>query len=175
MILQLVKLQEKKLFFPALYLRPILREARSLPLPLVLFSILLESAVTHVAFVSCFSTHFMIFSWRLGGGGHATHFSIFYLEYDIEKGGMGRLPSCVFVFIRYWWKKWDSVKLKSSSNVPIQSFLLLSCFLSPHFYCQEISLPLFLFNLYFLLASCFLFLHFQAFPKSSFDIKSWSR
>ena len=111
MILQLVKLQEKELFFPALYLRPILREARSLPLPLVLFSILLESAVTHVAFVSCFSTHFMIFSWRLGGGGHATHFSIFYLEYDIEKGGMGRLPSCVNPLLIF----------------PVQSFLLLSC------------------------------------------------
>ena len=45
MILQLPKLQEKELFFRALYLRPILRGARSLPSHLV-FSILLELAVT---------------------------------------------------------------------------------------------------------------------------------
>ena len=58
MILQLAKLQEKELFFRALYLRPILKGARSLPPPLVLFSILLESAVTHLVCVSCCSTHF---------------------------------------------------------------------------------------------------------------------
>ena len=70
MILQLVKLQEKELFFPALYLR--------LPSPLVLFSILLESAVTHVACISRFSTQFMIFSWRRGGGACYTFFNFLF-------------------------------------------------------------------------------------------------
>ena len=58
MILQPAKVQEKELFFPSPVSQTYSAESKSLPSPLVLFSISLESAITHEACISDFSTHF---------------------------------------------------------------------------------------------------------------------
>ena len=111
-----------------------------------------------VACVNCISTHF---PWYfLGGGeedGPCYTFSSF-LFWEGHRGGDGTstiLCICLHLLLV---KKIDSVKLKSPSYFPVQSFLLFPCFLvlSPHLYCQEISLPLFFCSISFF----FLFLVF---------------
>ena len=156
--LQLAKLQEKEIFFRALYLRPILRGARSLPSPLVFFFYFAWVSCNTVACVNCISTHF---PWYfLGGGeedGPCYTFSSF-LFWEGHRGGDGTSTIlCICLHLQLV-KKIDSVKLKSPSYFPVQSFLLFPCFLvlSPHLYCQEISLPLFFCSISFF----FLFLVF---------------
>ena len=103
-----------------------------------------------------FYTLSMIFSWRGGRVGGMLHIFQF-LFWVGHRGCMGRLPSCVLVFISYRWTKLD-LKLKAFF------FFLVCLVLSPHLFCQEISFHFF----YLLLNSCFYTLR-------PFDTKVWSR
>ena len=110
-----------------------------------------------VACVNCISTHF---PWYfLGGGeedGPCYTFSSF-LFWEGHRGGDGTstiLCICLHLLLV---KKIDSVKLKSPSYFPVQSFLLFPCFLvkPPSLLSRDFPATFFLFNFFFLLVSCF--------------------
>ena len=92
------QIAEGELFFEALYLSIfyILREqGYSSPcLYLNLASVMILCRVS-----ACIPS----FSWR--GDGGILHIFQFFLSRVGHRGGMGRLPSCIFVFNRYWLKK----------------------------------------------------------------------
>ena len=126
-------------------------------LALVQFPIFLESVGTHLACVSCCSTYFP--RYFLGGRKEGLHIFQFFISSRTYKGGgIGCLPSCVFVFAIG-----EQNQIVQSSN-PLVTFLFKVFFfflvylaLNPHLYCKEISFHSFCSISFFfqLLVSCF--------------------
>ena len=95
------QIAEAELFFRALYLYT---ESGKVTLSLVCFlnfaSVMLLCQLPYIPSYNILS---MKFSWWGGGEGGVLHtFQVFILSISV---GMGRLRSCVFVFICYRWKK----------------------------------------------------------------------
>ena len=109
---------------------------------------------SHVAGVSC-CTLSMIFSWWWGGGAFHTLSSLLFWVGHRGLGTSAILSSCAIG------EKTESVKLKSPSNFPIQSFLCLSClscFKPPSLLSRDFP-PTFSVQFLFSFSSCFLFLY----------------
>ena len=114
------QIAEAELFFGALYLYSIYWEWQSYSLP-CLFLNFASVMILCQLLIPRYNTLSMKFSWWRGGGG-VLHIFQFFLSRVVHRGGMGRLPSCEVVFIRYGWKRLDGVKLKSPSNYSCSKF-----------------------------------------------------
>ena len=92
---------EAEVLFGALCLYSIFWEWQGYSLP----CLFLNFASVIYCVSSCIpSLHtFNKISWW-GGEGGVLHIFKFFLSWVGHRGGIGCLPSCVFVFIRYWWK-----------------------------------------------------------------------
>ena len=93
---QIVKAE---LSFGALYLY----SESGYSLPCLFISFAWVMLLCQLPYIPSYNILSMKFSWWGGGEGGVLHtFQVFILSISV---GMGRLRSCVFVFICYWWKK----------------------------------------------------------------------
>ena len=149
------QIAEVELFFEALYLYSLYWEWQGYSSPCLYLNFASVMILCRVS--SCIPS----FSWRGRGVRGAFYtFTSFLSWVGHRGGGMGCLPSCVFVFIRYRWKKIDSVKINPLLIFPVYSFLLLSClscFKHPSLLSRDFPSTFFcsIYFFFLLLVSCF--------------------